>query len=131
MNTYPWIIATDVSNSIKILSTKDADKNVKGFRLKSCPKRQINTWPAIMLAVSRIIRVSGRINELIDSMITIKGTRAVGVPVGTRCAIKCLVFSDIIFNVIVIQIGRDRYNVVDMCLVGVKIKGISLIRFII
>lgn len=39
-----------------------------------------NKWPAIILAVSRIVRVIGRIMLLIDSMHTIKGIRMVGVP---------------------------------------------------
>lgn len=54
------------------------------------PRRQSNKWPAIMLAVSRIAKVKGRINKLIDSIITINGIRINGVPWGVRWDIKSL-----------------------------------------
>ena len=83
-----------------------------------------------MFAVSRIIRVKGRINILIVSIITIKGIKIVGVLIGTRCEKNCPVFIKIVFSVRAVQIGKDISSVVDICLVGVKIKGKSLSRFI-
>ena len=40
-----------------------------------------------MLAINRTARVRGRIKRLIDSMSTIRGIKAGGVPRGTKCAI--------------------------------------------
>lgn len=48
------------------------------------PRRDKSKWPAIILAVSRIERVIGRIINLIDSIITINGINNVGVPWGVR-----------------------------------------------
>ena len=42
--------------------------------------------PAIMLAAKRIAKVKGRITDLINSIKTITGTRAIGVPNGTKWA---------------------------------------------
>lgn len=39
------------------------------------PKRQSKRWPAIVLTVRQIARVRGRINNLIDSIITINSIR--------------------------------------------------------
>ena len=83
-----------------------------------------------MFAVSRIIRVKGRINILIVSIITIKGIKIVGVLMGTRWEKNCPVFIKIVFSVRAVQIGKDSSSVVDICLVGVKIKGKSLSKFI-
>ena len=40
--------------------------------------------PAIILAANRTAKVMGRINELIISIQTINGTKATGVPSGTK-----------------------------------------------
>ena len=48
------------------------------------PKSVSSKCPAIILAVRRIDKVSGRINSLIDSIITINGIRINGVPEGVR-----------------------------------------------
>lgn len=45
-----------------------------------------------MLAANRTAKVNGRINALIISITTIKGTKAEGVPIGTRWAKNSLVF---------------------------------------
>jgi len=50
------------------------------------PRRVRRRWPAIMLAANRTDKVIGRIKFLVISIITINGIRAVGVPLGTRCA---------------------------------------------
>lgn len=47
------------------------------------PRRVIKRCPATMFAISRTERVIGRIILLIDSISTIKGIRAEGVPDGT------------------------------------------------
>lgn len=44
--------------------------------------------PATILAASRTLKVRGRIKFLINSIITIKGISAKGVPNGTKCAKK-------------------------------------------
>lgn len=52
------------------------------------PNRDISRCPAIILAVSRIAKVNGRIINLIDSIITIKGMSKAEVPWGvivSRC----------------------------------------------
>ena len=48
------------------------------------PKRDNNKWPAIILAERRIDKVIGRIIRLMNSIITIKGIRIVGVFEGVR-----------------------------------------------
>jgi len=50
------------------------------------PRSVINRCPATMFAISRTDRVIGRIKFLIDSIKTINGIRAPGVPEGTMCA---------------------------------------------
>lgn len=42
--------------------------------------------PALILAISRTVKVSGRINTLIVSIKIKKGVRIVGVPLGKKCA---------------------------------------------
>jgi len=59
----------------------------KAIILNDCPDDPINDiskCPAIMLAVSRMARVIGRIMSLIDSISTIKGIRIRGVPWGVK-----------------------------------------------
>ena len=46
------------------------------------PSKHNKRWPAIILAVSRMAKVIDRINNLIDSIKTIKGIRTDGVPCG-------------------------------------------------
>jgi len=52
------------------------------------PSKHNNKCPAIILAVSRMANVKGRINNLIDSINTIKGIRIDGVPWGVKWASK-------------------------------------------
>lgn len=49
-------------------------------------RRVIRRWPAIILAASRIAKVKGRITILMVSIITMKGIRIMGVPIGTKWA---------------------------------------------
>lgn len=46
----------------------------------------INKCPATIFATNRTESLIGRIKDLKDSIITIKGKRAKGEPVGTKCA---------------------------------------------
>ena len=48
--------------------------------------KTINKWPATILAASRTDNVNGRIILLTNSITTMKGIRAYGVPKGTKCA---------------------------------------------
>lgn len=48
------------------------------------PRRDNNKWPAIIFAVSRIDRVTGRIINLIHSISTIKGIKSEGVWDGVK-----------------------------------------------
>lgn len=52
--------------------------------IKLLPKRVINKWPAIILAVKRTAKEVGRIKFLIDSIKTINGIKIFGVPTGTK-----------------------------------------------
>jgi hypothetical protein len=54
------------------------------------PNKERRRWPAIIFAVKRTAKVMGRINKLIDSIITIKGIKIVGVPCGVKCEKKSL-----------------------------------------
>jgi len=45
------------------------------------------TCPTVMLATNRTVKVSGRIKIEIVSIITKKGAKAIGAPLGDRCAI--------------------------------------------
>jgi hypothetical protein len=47
-------------------------------------------WPAVMFPASRIDRVSGRINTLIDSTITRKDIIHSGAPAGAKWATELL-----------------------------------------
>lgn len=84
--TYAWIIETEISkinkriweNSIKFI------RKILEINCPEDPKRDNNKWPAIILAVSRIDKVIGRIISLIDSIITINGINRAGVPWGVR-----------------------------------------------
>lgn len=48
--------------------------------------RPIIMWPALMLAINRTIKVSGRIQILTVSIKTNKGIRAAGAPAGAKWA---------------------------------------------
>ena len=51
------------------------------------PNKVISKWPAIILAANRTDNVIGRIIFLINSITTINGIKAGGVPWGTKCDI--------------------------------------------
>ena len=78
--------------------------------------------PAIMFAANRTARVKGRITNLIVSINTINGIRAVGQPKGTRWANILLNFNHpIIINLN--HSGKAKENVILIWLVRVNVKG--------
>ena len=85
------------------------------------PNNVNNKWPATILAANRIDKVIGRIIFLTVSIITIIGIRNEGVPKGTRWANNLLYWKIIENNIVPNQIGKARTNVIDKCLVLVKI----------
>lgn len=84
--TYAWIIDTAISRvKSKIWENSIIFNKVNlVIKVPEDPKRDKSRWPAIILAVSRIDRVIGRIINLIDSMITINGISRIGVPWGVK-----------------------------------------------
>lgn len=86
------------------------------------PSKVSNKWPAIILAARRTDRVIGRIMFLIISIITMKGIKGAGVPIGTRWARNSVMLL-IILNIInLIQKGRASESVIAKCLVEVKVN---------
>ena len=78
-----------------------------------------------MLAANRIARVPGRITLLTVSIKTISGVSPIGVPAGTKCANIYFVLLSHPKIIKEIQRGRAKDKVITMCLVLVKIYGIS------
>lgn len=90
---------------------------------ESLPSKDINKWPAIILAVKRTDRDPGRIKFLIVSIITINGIKIPGVPFGNKCENIWLVF---LYHPNIInasQIGNANAIDVIKCDVVVKIYG--------
>lgn len=88
VNTYDWIIATADSSRISIIWDEIRIIIIIVLAVGPIePIRVSSKWPAIMFADSRIDKVIGRINLLIDSIHTINGIRIPGVPWGTIWAI--------------------------------------------
>jgi len=54
--------------------------------------KDITICPALMLAISRTVKVKGRIRILIVSTKTRKGTNAAGAPAGAKCAAEAIGF---------------------------------------
>lgn len=94
------------------------------------PRRDNNKWPAIMLAVSRIESVIGRIINLIDSIITIKGIKIHGVLEGVKWESILLVNLIHPNNIIPIHkvIEKDKQNLI--WLDEVKINGNNPIKLL-
>lgn len=122
VKTYDWIQATATSNInnkinliikiiIIIIDTLGPWE----------PNNVNNKWPATILAANRIDKVIGRIIFLTVSIITIIGIKNEGVPKGTRWANNLLYWKIIENNIVPNQIGKARTNVIDKCLVLVKI----------
>lgn len=85
------------------------------------PRRDNKRCPAIIFAVNRIAKVSGRMISLIDSIITMNGIKRIGVLWGVRWA-KRLFKKLIILNIIIlIHTFKDRDKQNLICLEAVKI----------
>ena len=122
VKTYDWIQATATSN---INSKINLIIKIIIIIIDTLgpwePNNVSNKWPATILAASRIDKVIGRIIFLTVSIITIIGIKNEGVPKGTRWANNLLYWKIIENNIVPNQIGKERTNVIDKCLVLVKI----------
>ena len=122
VKTYDWIQATATSNInnkinliIKIIII------VIDTLGPWEPNNVNNKWPATIFAANRIDKVIGRIIFLTVSIITIIGIKNEGVPKGTKWAKRLLYWKIIENNIVPNQIGKANTNVIDKCLVLVKI----------
>ena len=122
VKTYDWIQATATSN---INSKINLIIKIIIIIIDTLgpwePNNVNNKWPATILAANRIDKVIGRMIFLTVSIITIIGIKNEGVPKGTRWANNLLYWKIIENNIVPNQIGKARTNVIDKCLVLVKI----------
>jgi len=116
-------ISSRIKATIRRSKTTDADMGPWE------PNSVSNKCPAIILAPSRTDSVPGRIIFLTDSIITMIGISAPGVPVGTRWANIDFVWNTADSNILPNQMGKARVNVIEIWLVAVKIYGKSPIKF--
>ena len=95
LKTYAWIIATPLSNNLKVINRTSKIINTNKFTWLLSELNKVNRrCPATILAANRTDKVKGRITLLINSITTIKGINATGVPVGTKWAsikLGCLI----------------------------------------
>lgn len=84
INTYDWINATAISKIINPMNNHIIIVISMKLSIKLFPSSDISKCPAIILAVSRTANDVGRIILLIDSIITMKGIKIGGVPIGTK-----------------------------------------------
>lgn len=116
------MIATADSNNSKIICVINRRLIIiKDKEFPEFPRRVKSRCPAIMLAVSRIAKVPGRIKLLIDSIQTIKGINTLGVPWGIKWANICWVWLNQPKIIKDNQSGKDNVNVKVKWLVLVKI----------
>lgn len=74
----------------------------------------INKCPAVILAISRTDRVIGRINNLVSSMITIRGDSIIGDPFGTKWLINVLGVFTIFAEIINMNMVMARGKTIDI-----------------
>lgn len=86
-----------------------------------CLNNVNSKWPAIILAVKRIVKVPGRIIFLIVSIKTIKGIKMLGVPCGIMWENIKLVLFNQPNTINLIQRGIDNLIEKIICLDLVKI----------
>lgn len=86
--------------------------------------------PALILAVSRTESVIGRTKILTVSMITRKGFKAAGAPIGSNLAITEVGLKKIPEIIKESHKGRPRDKEIARCLVGLKTYGIRPLKFI-
>ena len=119
MNTYPWIKATAISNTIK----HSCAENI-GIRdiidVIPPPVNLSSKCPATIFAINRIDSVIGRITDLIVSIITIKGIKIFGAPTGTRCVNLWLGLIIHLFEYNPSHIGMANLIGITMWAVGVN-----------
>ena len=92
---------------------------------QALPVKESNKWPAVILAASRTERVIGRIKFLTISISTINGIKALGVPVGTKCAKVAFKSFKQELKTMAVQTIRLKVSVNDICLEAVKTYGSS------
>jgi len=117
------MIETEISKINKRIWTLSIIK-ITGIELiiwPDLPSKESKRCPAIMFAERRIANVKGRIIKLIDSIITMKGIRIIGVPWGVKWANMSLIKFIILYIMILIQNERDRDKDNLKCLDAVKI----------
>jgi len=129
-NTYAWIIATANSSTVRINLPGIARVKLDMDFIMKSPNRLIKRCPAIILAVSRIESVIGRIILLTSSIRTIKFINGVGVPLG-RVWIT-IDFGKFIHPKVIIEDHKISAveNEIDICAEGVKMNGHIASRFI-
>lgn len=86
--------------------------------------------PALILAVSRTESVIGRTKILTVSMITRKGFKAAGAPIGSNLATTEVGLKKIPEIIKESHKGRPRDKEIARCLVGLKTYGIRPLKFI-
>lgn len=89
----------------------------------------MSRWPAVILAVSRTPSANGRINRLIVSIMTMKGTSGVGDPSGSMWASVIDGFLVIPVIIVAIHSGMAMAIFMDSCEVGVNVYGSRPSRF--
>lgn len=77
--------------------------------------RRIMICPAIMFAVSRMVKVIGRMKNLISSIININGTNKFGVLGGIKWIKKCFFLFEMIRRRMGVQDIRIREILNDKC----------------
>lgn len=85
------------------------------------PSKDNRRCPVVIFAVNRIARVIGRIINLIDSIITIKGINKIGVPWGVKWEKRLFKKLKILNIIILIHIFKDNDKQNLICLEAVKI----------
>jgi len=79
------MIETANSSVVKSINAEIVNKNINGSKPVSGELiKIIKRWPATIFAVNRTDNVRGRITPLTNSIKTMKGINACGVPRGTR-----------------------------------------------
>jgi len=121
-NTYAWIIETPISRRFinRIVTTLATFSLIDMIRDTKMERRRC---PAVMLAISRTERVTGRIKILIVSIRTMNGIKIGGVPCGS------IDLNDDIGDLIQLNIkgiahsDNPRGRITEMCELTGKISG--------
>lgn len=114
-------VSSTISNTITIIAII-----VRGLEiLITDADKVISKWPAIKFAVSRTLRVIGRISVLIVSIITIKGSNNRGVPMGTKWASLWLISLIMDLNMYPVHQVNPIAKENVRCLGEVNVYGVS------